>query len=157
MRGCTSTTCSTGSRSRVGGSRRPSVPGSPFSYAVYGLVPRVERGERMNVGVLVFSRPLQYLAARTGLDEGRLAAFWPALDAAELRPHLEAIERIAAGDPGAGPMAALDTTARFHWLVSPSSTIIQPGPVHTGLCGEPGRELDRLYDSLVLVPPEGAA
>ena len=131
---------------------------SSFSYAVYGLVPRVERGERMNVGVLVFSRPLRYLAARTELDEARLAAFWPGLDPAEVRPHLEAIERIAAGDPAAGPMAALDTTARFHWLVSPSSTIIQPGPVHTGLCGEPGRELDKLYESLVLVPPpEGAS
>jgi len=134
------------------------VAGSPFSYAVYGLVPRVERGERMNVGVVVFSRPLQYLAARTGLDEARLAAFWPGLDAEDVRPHLVAIERIAAGDPEAGPIAQLDTTARFHWLVSPSSTIIQPSAVHTGLCGRPGDELDKLFASLVLVPPpEGTA
>jgi hypothetical protein len=125
------------------------VGGSPFSYAVYRLVPRVERGERINVGVVVFSRPLDYLAARTALDEARLAALAPGLDPASVRPHLTAIERIAAGDPGAGPIAALDLTARFHWLVSPSSTIIQPSAVHTGLCGEPAAELDRLFRELV--------
>ena len=123
--------------------------GSPFSYAVYRLVPRVERGERINVGVVVFSRPLDYLAARTALDEARLAALAPGLDPTSVRPHLTAIERIAAGDPGAGPIAALDLTARFHWLVSPSSTIIQPSAVHTGLCGEPAAELDRLFRELV--------
>jgi hypothetical protein len=123
--------------------------GSPFSYAVYRVVPSVERGERMNVGVVVFSRPLQYLAARTGFDEARLAALWPALDPTTIRPHLDAIERIAAGDPDAGPIAQLDETARFHWLVSPSSTIIQPSAVHTGICGEPARELDKLFETLV--------
>jgi hypothetical protein len=123
--------------------------GSPFSYAVYRLVPSVERGERMNVGVVVFSRPLQFLAARTALDEARLAALWPALDPETVRPHLDAIERIAAGDPDAGPIAQLDETARFHWLVSPSSTIIQPSAVHTGLCGKPAEQLDKLFDSLV--------
>jgi hypothetical protein len=126
--------------------------GSPFSYAVYRVVPRVERGERMNVGVVVFSRPLGYLAARTGLDEDRLAALWPELEAASLRPHLAAIERIAAGDSEAGPIAKLDETARFHWLVAPSSTIIQPSAVHTGLCGEPAEELEKLYRSLVALP-----
>jgi hypothetical protein len=123
--------------------------GNPFSYAVYHLVPSVERGERINVGVVVFSRPLQFLAARTGLDEGRLAALWPALDAATIRPHLSAIERVAAGEPDAGPIAQLDQTARFHWLVSPSSTIIQPSPVHTGLCSDPAAELDKLFETLV--------
>jgi hypothetical protein len=126
--------------------------GSPYSYAVYRVVPSVERGERMNVGVLVFSRPLQYLAARTALDARRLAALWPDLDANAIAPHLTALERIAAGDPEAGPIAQLDETARFHWLVSPSSTIIQPSAVHTGLCGEPARELDKLFDSLVAAP-----
>ena len=87
--------------------------GNPFSYAVYRVVPRVERGERLNVGVVVFSRPLGYLAARTGLDDRRLAALWPGLDPESVRPHLEAIERVAAGDPDAGPIAALETTARF--------------------------------------------
>jgi hypothetical protein len=128
------------------------VSGNPFSYAVFRVVPRVERGERMNVGVLVFSRPADYLAVRTALDEERLRALWPDLDPAEVRPHLQALERVAAGAPDAGPIAQLDTTARFHWLVSPSSTIIQPSAVHTGLCGEPEQELDKLFRSLVLVP-----
>src|SRR6185437_5919352 len=98
---------------------RPSVPGdNPFSYAVLRLVPRVERGERVNVGVILFSRPLGFLAARTGLDEQRAAALWPPFDPGPVRPLLRAIERIAAGDPGAGPIAKLDQTARFHWLVA---------------------------------------
>jgi hypothetical protein len=125
---------------------------SPFSYAIYRVVPRVERGERLNVGVIVFSRPLGYLAARTALDDRRLRALWPELDHESLRPHLAALERIAAGDADAGPIAQLDQTARFHWLVAPSSTIIQPSAVHTGLCGEPARELDKLFRSLVELP-----
>jgi hypothetical protein len=123
---------------------------SPFSYAVYRLVPRVERGERINVGVVVFSRPLEFLAARTSLDEERVHALWPGLDPDQVRPHLTALERIAAGDPEAGPIAKLETTARFHWLVAPSSTIIQPSAVHTGLCGRPEEELEKLFRSLVL-------
>ena len=121
-----------------------------FSYAVLRLVPRVERGERINVGVVVFCRPLQYLAARTGLDEARALALWPDLDLEAVRAHLAAIERIAAGDSDAGPIARLDTTARFHWLVAPSSTIIQPSVVHTGLCDAPADELDELFRELVL-------
>jgi hypothetical protein len=123
-----------------------------FSYAVYRVVPHVDRGERINVGVVLFSRPLDFLAARTSLDEQRLAALWPEIDAASIRPHLDAIERIARGDADAGPIAALDTTARFHWLVAPSSTIIQPSAVHTGTCGEPQAELDALFASLVEPP-----
>jgi hypothetical protein len=125
---------------------------SSFSYAVYRVVPHVDRGERINVGVVLFSRPLDFLAARTSLDEQRLAALWPGIDAATIRPHLDAIERIARGEPDAGPIAALDTTARFHWLVAPSSTIIQPSAVHTGTCGEPAAELDALFTSLVEPP-----
>ena len=123
---------------------------NPFSYAVYRVVPRVERGERINVGVVVFCRPRGYLAARTALDAGRLAALWPELDPESIRPHLAALERVAAGDPDAGPIAQLDETARFHWLVSPSSTIIQPSAVHTGLCGDPQEELEKLFAALVL-------
>jgi Protein of unknown function (DUF3037) len=130
--------------------------GSPFSYAVLRVVPRVERGERLNVGVVLFCRPLRYLAARTLLDERRLAALWPDLDPATVRPHLTAIERVAAGAADAGPIAALDETARFHWLVSPSSTIIQPSRVHTGLCADPAEQLDRLFESLVLLPADTA-
>jgi hypothetical protein len=123
--------------------------GSPFSYAIYRLVPRLERGERVNVGVVVFCRPLDYLAARTGLDEARVTALWPELDLAAVRPHLDVIERIAAGDPSGGPIAELDTTARFHWLVAPSSTIIQPSAVHTGVCADPPSQLDHLFETLV--------
>ena len=125
------------------------MSGNPFSYAVYRLVPRIDRGERINVGVVVFCRPLRYLAARTALDEARAAALWPGLDADDVRPHLAVIEQIAAGDPAGGPIARLDTTQRFHWLVAPSSTIIQPSEVHTGLCGEPAEQLERLFAALV--------
>jgi hypothetical protein len=123
---------------------------SPFSYAIYRLVPNLERGERLNVGVVVFSRPLDYLAARTGLNEDRVRALWPELDLDAVRPHLDALERIAAGDAAGGPIAELDTTARFHWLTAPSSTIIQPSRVHTGVCDDPPTQLDRLFEALVL-------
>jgi hypothetical protein len=125
---------------------------SAFSYAVYRLVPRVERGERINVGIVVFCRPLRFLAARTHLEGRRAAALWPGLDLDEVGRHLVALERVAAGDADAGPIAQLDTAERFHWLVAPSSTIIQPSRVHTGLCGEPAAELDHLFETLVLVP-----
>ena len=131
-------------------------PDQPFQYAMVRVVPRVERGEAFNAGVVVFCRPLRYLAARTHLDEARLAALWPELDSGDVRPHLTAIERVAAGDPDAGPIAQLDETARFHWLVSPSSTIIQPSAAHTGLCGDPAEQLDKLFESLVLVPTASA-
>ena len=127
--------------------------GSPFSYAVYRLVPRVERGEQMNVGVVVFSRPLRYLAARTALDAGRLAALWPELDPETVRPHLAAIERVAGGDATAGPIAKLDPGERFYSLSSPSSTMIQPSAVHTGICTDPAAELEKLFRALVLMPP----
>ena len=128
---------------------------SPFSYAVYRLVPRIERGERINVGVVVFCRPRRYLGAATALDRVRALALWPELDTGNVELHLAAIERVAAGDPAAGPIARLDTTARFHWLVSPSSTIIQPSRVHTGRTDDPPRQLERLFGELVVVP--GAA
>jgi hypothetical protein len=102
--------------------------------------------------VVVFCRPRSYLAARTALDELRLAALWPELDPEAVRPHLRAIEWIATGDSDAGPIARLDETARFHWLVSPSSTIIQPSAVHTGLCDDPGEQLEKLFETLVAMP-----
>jgi hypothetical protein len=103
----------------------------------------------MNAGVVLFCRPRRYLATRIALDEARLAAFAPELDLAEVRAHLEAMERIAAGDPGSGPVAALEQSERFHWLVAPSSTVIQTSPVHTGLCEDPEETLARLLEKLV--------
>ncbi len=121
-----------------------------FSYAVYRLVPRVDRGERINVGVLLFSRPRDYLKVRTALDAERARVLWPELDLGQVEAQLAALERVAAGDPDAGPIAQLDTTARFHWLASPSSTVIQPSRVHTGLCADDlDAELDKLLASLV--------
>ncbi|HWE81099.1 MAG TPA: DUF3037 domain-containing protein [Gaiellaceae bacterium] len=127
----------------------PGVETTGFSYSLLRLVPRVDRGERINVGVIVFSRPLQFLAARTSLDEARARVLCSDVDLDDVRHHLAAIERIAAGDPDAGPIARLDLTARFHWLVAPSSTIIQPSEVHTGICGEPDVELEKLFRELV--------
>lgn len=120
-----------------------------FAYAVLRVVPRVERGERFNAGVVVFSRRHRFLAARVDLDERRLAALAPDVDPGELREHLDALVRIAAGDPAGGPVAALEPSERFGWLAAPSSTIIQPSPVHTGLCTDPQALLDRLFDELV--------
>ena len=122
---------------------------SPYQYALIRVVPRVERGEAMNVGVILLCRPHRFLAARIELDAGRLASFAPDLDLALVRPHLDAIERVAAGDHTAGPIAMLGPAERFHWLVSPASTIIQPSPVHTGLTDDPATELEHLLTTLV--------
>jgi hypothetical protein len=99
--------------------------------------------------VILLCRMQPFLGARIALDERRLAAFAPDLDPATIRPHLDAIERVAAGDPTAGPIAKLGQAERFHWLVAPSSTIIQPSEVHTGLCDDPATELDHLVATLV--------
>jgi hypothetical protein len=120
-----------------------------FQYAIFRVVPRVERGEALNVGVVLFSRRHAFLAARTELDEGALAALAPGCDPNEVRPHLEALERIAAGDAGGGPIATLEPSERFHWLTAPSSTIVQASPVHTGLTDDPAAELDDLFAKLV--------
>lgn len=127
----------------------PEPPRSQFQYAIIRVVPRVERGEYLNTGVVLLSRPRRFLAAKVALDEERLRALAPDADPATILPHLEAIERIAAGDPSAGPMARLGQAERFHWLVAPSSTVIQPSEVHTGLCGDPAAELEHLFDRLV--------
>jgi Protein of unknown function (DUF3037) len=121
----------------------------PFQYAIVRVVPRIERGECMNVGVVFFCRPRRYLAARTALDEARLAAFAPDLDAAEVGSHLDALARVAAGEPEAGAVARLEQSERFHWLVAPSSTMIQTSPVHTGLCRDPEETLAGLMEKLV--------
>ncbi len=122
---------------------------SAFSYAIVRVVPRVERGEGINAGVILFCRQLDFLAARIALDETRLAALAPELDPARVLPHLDAIVRVASGDPAAGPIAALEPSERFGWLVAPASTIIQLSPVHTGLSEDPAATLDELFNELV--------
>jgi hypothetical protein len=121
----------------------------PFSYALLRIVPRVERGERLNAGVVLFCREYDYLAVRAEVDEARLGALAPGLDPAPLRSHLEALRRVAAGDPGAGALAVLEPSERFGWLVAPSSTMIQPSDVHTGLTADPQATLDHLFETLV--------
>ena len=132
----------------------PDQPRSVFQYAIVRIVPRVERGESLNVGIVLLCRPRRYLGARTALDVARLAALAPGVDPESVRPHLDAIERVAVGDPAAGPIAGLGQAERFHWLVAPASTIIQPSEVHTGLCDDPATELDRLMAALVELPGE---
>jgi hypothetical protein len=127
----------------------PDEPRSPYQYAIVRVVPRVDRGECLNAGVVLLCRSRAFIGARTELDEGRLAALAPDVDPATVRPHLAAIERIARGDPAGGPMAALSAAERFHWLVSPASTIIQPSEVHTGLTDDPAAELEHLFATLV--------
>jgi hypothetical protein len=123
-----------------------------FQYTVLRLVPAVERGERINVGVVVFCRQLDFLRARSHIDEQRLAALDPGLDPDEVRPALQAICEVVAGDPSAGPLAALPASERFGWVVAHSSTIIQPSPSHTGLTEDPGATLERLFAALVAAP-----
>jgi hypothetical protein len=125
------------------------VPPSPFQYAIVRVVPRVERGECANAGVVLFCRPRRFLAAQVALHAERVRALAPEADLIALQGHLDAFARIAAGDPDAGPMAALPPSERFHWLVAPSSTVIQCSPVHTGLTDDPAGELERLVARLV--------
>lgn len=120
-----------------------------FDYAIVRVVPRVERAEFINAGVIVFCLQQRFLEARVQWDETRLRALWPGIDVDLVRRHLEAIPRIAAGDPSAGPIAGLSQRERFHWLVSPRSTIIQPSPVHSGLCETPGDLMNQLSQRLL--------
>ena len=124
-------------------------PGSPFQYALLRVVPRVDRGECINAGVVLFAPTRTYLGALVALDTARLAALAPDADADGLRRQLEGIAAVAAGEPGAGPMARLPPSGRFHWLVSPSSTSVQPSAVHTGICDDPADMLQVLFDRLV--------
>ena len=135
----------------------PAPAVSPFSYLILRVVPSVERGERFNVGVVLFCRQLRFLGARVELDEARLATLCPELGLADLNAHLDALARVVAGAPEAGPIAALSQSERFGWLAAPSSTIVQASEVHTGLCEDPGATLDGLFTRLVAPATGGCA
>lgn len=122
----------------------------PFQYALLRVVPHVERGECLNGGVVVFCRTRGFLEARTRLDRARLAVLAPDADPEPIERQLAWLERVAAGDRLAGPVAALEPSERFHWLAAPASTVVQPSPVHTGLCEDPAELLDRLFSTLVV-------
>lgn len=125
------------------------LPRHPFEYTIIRVVPRVERGEGFNAGIVLHSRAGRFLGARTQLDRGLLVAMSPDCDAEAIDEHLAAIERIAAGDATAGPIAALSAPERWHWLASPSSTVIQPSEIHTGLTADPAATLEHLFRTLV--------
>ncbi|AWT41845.1 DUF3037 domain-containing protein [Streptomyces actuosus] len=120
-----------------------------YEYALLRVVPRVERGEFINAGVLVYCRAKAYVGARTHLDEARLLALDPRADVAGIRAALDAVERVCGGGPGAGQAAGDDPGRRFRWLVAPRSAMVQPGPVHTGLTTDPQAETERLLELLV--------
>ncbi|MEU1706722.1 DUF3037 domain-containing protein [Streptomyces sp. NPDC005706] len=120
-----------------------------FEYALLRVVPRVERGECVNAGVVVYCRAQDYVGALTHLDEARLLALDPGADVAGVRAALGAVERVCAGGEEAGQAARDDAGRRFRWLIAPRSTVVQPGPVHTGLTTDPAAETERLLGLLV--------
>ena len=121
-----------------------------FEYFVVRCVPRVDREEFVNVGVVLYSQPAGFLAAAFDVDRARLARLWPDLDVEEMCAALETIEAVCRGDGDAGGRAATGTpTERFGWLAAPRSTVIQPGPVHGGLTDDPAAQLVHLLAALV--------
>jgi hypothetical protein len=122
----------------------------PFEYVVLRVVPRVDRGESINAGVVVYSRALEFLGCRVHLDRDRLTALDPSADADLIDRALESVSDVCGNAPGAGPAAGEEIGRRFRWLTAPRSTVVQPGPVHTGLTADPGAELERLLQLLVL-------
>jgi hypothetical protein len=127
----------------------PTRTALPFQYAIVRVVPDVERGERLNAGVVVSCRPARFLGARIELDEALLTALAPGIDLEPIRTQLALIPRLCAGDPTAGPIALLDPAERFHWIVAPSSTVVQPSAVHTGVTHDPAATLASLHRRLV--------
>jgi hypothetical protein len=124
-----------------------------FEYAVLRVVPRVDRGEAMNAGVLLYCRPLRYLGARIALDESLLLALDATADVAGVERALAAAAAVCGGPgQGAGPAGDEDMGRRFRWLTAPRSTVVQAGPVHTGLTRDPEAEIERLLQELVLRP-----
>ncbi len=124
---------------------------SAFQYTILRIVPRIERGERINIGVVLFCPERRFIGARIELDAARLSALAPDLDPDSVRPHLDAIAAVIGGEDTAGPLAELSPSERFGWAAAQSSTMIQPSEVHTGLSDDPRGTLDHLFGSLVPV------
>lgn len=120
-----------------------------FEYAVVRVVPRVEREEFINAGIILYCRDQRFLGVRFSVDEHRLTALCPLLDIEELKEHLYAFEQIALGNKDAGPIARLDLAGRFRWLTATRSTVVQASKVHPGLCRDAGEMLERLHGQLV--------
>src|SRR5712692_8324509 len=122
---------------------------SLYDYAIIRIVPCVERGECLNVGVILFCPTRRFLGALLYLDQQRLSLFAPHLDFPAVQEQLEHLVQICDGKAESGPIGQLSQSERFHWLVSPRSTIIQLSPAHSGLCDEPAETLEHLMDVLV--------
>jgi len=120
-----------------------------YDYAVIRVVPRVDRGEQINVGVILSCPDTDFLDARIELDEPRLLALDSSVDLSAIRSNLDAIPVVCRGGPDAGPIGSLPPRGRFRWLVSPRSTVVQPGPVHTGRTHDPAACLEHLMDRMV--------
>lgn len=123
-----------------------------FDYAVVRVVPRVERGEFLNAGVILYCPTAAFLDSRIHLDETRLQSIAPSIDLGVVRSYLESIPKICAGGGEAGPIGQLPQGSRFHWLVAPRSTIIQTSPVHAGVHHDLRAALQTLFEKLVLPP-----
>lgn len=121
-----------------------------YEYALIRVVPRVERGECLNVGVILFCKSKKYLAMRYHLPTERLHALWPELDIPEINDYLQAWDKVSTGQPDGGPIARLDLPERFRWLTAAKSTVLQCSAVHPGLTLDPARELDALFREYVL-------
>jgi hypothetical protein len=126
-----------------------------YNYALVRVVPSIQRGECLNVGVILFCRTQRFLGARIALQPHRLHALAPGLALPPLQQHLDIISGVCAGARSAGPFAELPQSERFHWLVAPRSTMIQTSPVHGGLCADAAATLEHLYRTLVCTD-EGA-
>jgi len=123
-----------------------------YDYAVIRVVPRVERGEFVNAGVVLSCKAGRFLEARIELDEARMRALDPGVDLDAVRAHLEAFAAICAGGDSAGPIGRLPARERFRWLTAPRSTVIQTSPVHSGRCDDHATMLERLLDATVRAP-----
>ena len=121
-----------------------------FEYAILRVVPRVEREEFLNVGVIVYCKKPAFLQTIFSLDEERLLAIFPQIIIKEIQTHLQALEQISAGNLQAGPIAAMDMASRFRWLTAKRSTVVQTSVVHPGLCKDPLSTLIRLHEQLVM-------
>ena len=121
-----------------------------FEYAVIRLVPKVEREEFINVGVLLFSKPKRFLGMRSHLDMNRVAALAPDLEQEQIQEYLNAWEAVCTGGRQGGPIGQMDTASRFRWLSAARSTLLQCSPIHPGLCADPEAVLDKLYEEYVL-------
>jgi len=124
-------------------------PRSAFSYAVMRVVPDIEREEFLNAGLILFARERRYLVARTHLDTETLEAMRPGCDLDGIRAQLELVERLAAGEVAAAPFDRMSQSERFHWLTTPRSTVVQPGPLHAGTTDDPPATFEHLFDLLV--------